>query len=327
MINIKKLNKSYDKNIIKDLNLEIKEGDFCVILGESGCGKSTLLEIIAGLEDLDSGEIFFKEKNITNLLPSKREVSMIFQDYALYPNMNVYNNIEFALKIKKVPKEVREEKVLDAINLVGLNDYLKKYPHELSGGQRQRVAIARALVTEPKVFLMDEPLSNLDTNLKDNLRKEIISIHKKIKATTIYVTHDKNEAINMADNIVILNKGNIEQKGTPEEVLNTPRNSFVFKFLNGDKNIFKKEDIENIFNIKFSKETKTIGIKSSNLKKSNEGKELKIIDIKLEEDRKIFLLENNFIFKSDSLDKLKIGDSIHIKIEGFLEFDKKGKTI
>ncbi len=321
-INIKNLNKSYDQKILNNLSLDIKKGEFCVILGPSGCGKSTLLEIIAGLEEVDLGNIYFNKKDVTNYLPNKRKVSMIFQDYALYPNMNVFSNVEFSLKVNKMKKDKRIQKVKEALNVVGLSNYYKKYPYELSGGQRQRVAIARSLVTNPEIFLMDEPLSNLDTNLKEELRKEIVNIHKKLKTTTLYVTHDKNEALNMADKIVIINKGNVEQVGSAKDILYSPKNLFVFKFLHTNANIFKKEEFIKNFNFKLAKNTDRVCIKSEDISIEKEGIKILIKDIKLEEDRKIFHLENNIVFKTTTKEDYKVGEYIKIKINYVYQFDK-----
>ncbi len=321
-IELKNLSKKYEKEIIKDLNLEISPGEFCVLLGPSGCGKSTLLEIIAGLEKQNKGQILFDGKDVSNLLPSKRKISMIFQDYALYPNMNVFENVEFYFKIKKVKKFIRKIEVEKALKIVGLLELSKRYPHELSGGQRQRVAIARALVTKPDVFLMDEPLSNLDTNLKNDLRREILSIHKKINSTTIYVTHDKNEALNMADKIVIINEGIIQQVGSCKDVLYKPNNLFVFKFLHTNANVLKKEEFLEIFKKSISDKTKYVAIKSEDIYFSNDGYKVKIKDIKLEEDRKVFYLENNIIFKASTSIDYKIGDVIKIDIKRVFEFSK-----
>src|ERR1700741_1656357 len=202
-------------NIIKDANLEIDEGAFVVFVGPSGCGKTTLLGLIAGLEDVSGGQILIDGKNVVDVPPAKRGLSMVFQSYALYPHMSVRNNIAFGLKMAGLPKPEIESKVSKAAQILNLTDYLDRKPRQLSGGQRQRVAIGRAIVRQPKAFLFDEPLSNLDAALRVQMRIEIMQLHQSLGATMIYVTHDQVEAMTMADRIVVLNKGNIEQVGSP----------------------------------------------------------------------------------------------------------------
>jgi len=224
--------KSFDKkNILSDINLTIEDKEFCVLVGASGCGKSTLLRIIAGLETQDTGNIYIEDK-LTNNIPAKdRNIAMVFQNYALYPHLTVYDNIAFPLKIRKMAKKDIEAKVLAASEILGLDEYLKRKPAELSGGQRQRVALGRAIVREPEVFLMDEPLSNLDAKLRIKMRSEIKKLHKKLNTTFIYVTHDQTEALTMGDKIVVLNEGKIQQISTPEDIFNYPANVFVSTFM------------------------------------------------------------------------------------------------
>jgi len=232
-INIENAVKSYNKKdeIIKKLSLEVKQGEFLVIVGPSGCGKSTLLRMIAGLEDINDGTIKIEDKVINNIPPANRDIAMVFQNYALYPHMNVYKNLSYGLKNRKVSKAVIEQKVQEIAMLLQIEDLLIRKPSELSGGQRQRVAMGRAIIREPKVFLFDEPLSNLDAKLRHQMRLEIRKLHEKLKITSVYVTHDQVEAMTLADRIVVINKGAIEQVGTPEEIYNNPKTLFVSKFM------------------------------------------------------------------------------------------------
>ena len=243
MANIKfsNVHKSFGKNkIIADFYLEGKDDEFLVLVGPSGCGKSTLLRMIAGLEKIDEGEIHINDQLINNLHPSKRQTAMVFQSYALYPHMNVYENMSFGLKIEKKSKEEIDTKVMQAAKILKIEELLERKPKQLSGGQRQRVAIGRAITRNPKIFLFDEPLSNLDAALRAEMRVEISKLHKQIKTNMIYVTHDQVEAMTLADRIVILNHGNIEQVGNPEEIYNDPSNVFVAQFIGTPKmNILK----------------------------------------------------------------------------------------
>ena len=243
MSNIKftNIHKSFGTNkIINNFNLEGKEDEFLVLVGPSGCGKSTLLRMISGLESVDRGEIYLDNKLINNLIPSKREIAMVFQSYALYPHMNVFENMAFGLKMEKIPKNEISQKVNNAAATLQIEDLLERKPKQLSGGQRQRVAIGRAITRSPKVFLFDEPLSNLDAALRSEMRVEISKLHKKMNSNIIYVTHDQVEAMTLADRIVVLNKGNIEQYGTPNEIYSDPNNIFVAEFIGSPKmNIIK----------------------------------------------------------------------------------------
>ena len=228
---LKGINKSFnDKKILSDIDLEIEDKSFCVLLGASGCGKSTLLRLIAGLETPDSGDIFIGGKKMNDIPPKDREIAFVFQSYALYPHLSVYDNMAFPLKIRGQKRVEIEKKVFQAAEILGLRKYLKRKPKELSGGQRQRVALGRAIVREAKVFLMDEPLSNLDAKLRANMRVEIKKLHKELNTTFIYVTHDQTEALTMGDTVVILNEGRIFQKDTPENVFKSPKNTFVASF-------------------------------------------------------------------------------------------------
>ena len=246
---IKNLEKSFgDNRVINNFNIDIKDGEFIVLVGPSGCGKSTLLRMVSGLESIDQGEIFLDTKLINNLIPSKREIAMVFQSYALYPHMNVFENMSFGLKMEKISKSEINQKVNHAATTLQIKDLLERKPKQLSGGQRQRVAIGRAITRNPKVFLFDEPLSNLDAALRSEMRVEISKLHKKLNSNIIYVTHDQIEAMTLADRIVVLNKGNIEQFGTPSEIYSDPNNIFVAEFIGSPKmNIIKinKEQITN----------------------------------------------------------------------------------
>ncbi len=242
---LKNLVKTYDgkKNVIDNINLEIKDKEFIVLVGSSGCGKSTILRLIAGLEDISSGEILIDNKIVNGMHPKDRDIAFVFQSYALYPHMSVYDNIAFGLRMRKYDKNIIKEKVLDAARALNLEDLLNRKPKQLSGGQRQRVALGRAIVRNPKVFLMDEPLSNLDANLRVQMRSEIKRLHNKLKTTFIYVTHDQTEALTMGDRIVILDKGKIQQADSPEVIYNKPCNKFVAGFI-GQMN-FIDVNIEN----------------------------------------------------------------------------------
>ena len=217
--------------VIRGIDLQINQGEFVVFVGPSGCGKSTLLRLIAGLEENDGGKLLLDGRDITDQPSSKRDLAMVFQSYALYPHMTVYENMCFALKLAKVDESIIQEKVGRAAKILNLTDYLQRTPKELSGGQRQRVAIGRAIVRAPKVFLFDEPLSNLDAALRGQTRIEIAKLHRDLGATTIYVTHDQVEAMTLADRVVVLRDGKIEQVGTPLELYDKPANQFVAQFI------------------------------------------------------------------------------------------------
>ena len=220
-----------DHRAIKGIDLTIEQGEFMVFVGPSGCGKSTLLRLIAGLERIDRGQLHLEQRDITHLASSQRDLAMVFQSYALYPHMSVYENMSFALKLAHVDPSLIRQKVQRAADILNLGPYLKRTPRELSGGQRQRVAIGRAIVREPKVFLFDEPLSNLDAALRGQTRVEIAKLHRELGATTIYVTHDQVEAMTLADRVVVLRDGVIEQVGTPLALYDQPANQFVAQFI------------------------------------------------------------------------------------------------
>jgi sn-glycerol 3-phosphate transport system ATP-binding protein len=231
-ITIRDLRKNYGKTeIVHGVNLDIHDGEFIVILGPSGCGKSTLLRMVAGLEQITSGEIAISGKVVNKLEPRERGCAMVFQNYALYPHMSVADNIGYGLKVAGVPKKERLERIRKIAEPLGLTDYLSRRPAALSGGQRQRVAMGRAMIREPKVFLFDEPLSNLDARLRVQMRAELRRLHQRLKTTSIFVTHDQVEAMTLADRLVVINKGHIEQVGTPAEVYNKPATRFVAGFI------------------------------------------------------------------------------------------------
>ena len=299
IIELKNIEKSFGNNkVIDKFNIKINTGEFIVLVGPSGCGKSTLLRMISGLESIDKGEIYLDKKKINNLIPSKRGIAMVFQSYALYPHMNVYENMSFGLKTEKLNKNEIDKKVKSAAKTLQIEDLLHRKPRQLSGGQRQRVAIGRAITRNPKLFLFDEPLSNLDAALRSEMRVEISKLHKKLNTNMIYVTHDQVEAMTLADKIVILNEGVMEQYGTPDEIYNNPNNIFVAEFIGSpkmnitkiDKQKIKNQNSVNIFNnnIKFDNfkflDNIYMGIRPEHIRVDDSG------DIKV--DIKIDLIEN-----------------------------------
>ncbi|WP_042351046.1 ABC transporter ATP-binding protein [Bacillus massiliigorillae] len=238
-VQIKGAFKQFGSNVVLNgIDLEVKQGELLTLLGPSGCGKTTTLNLIAGFLEADSGEVFIKEKNVTKTPPYKRDLGMVFQTYSLFPHMTVYENLSFGLKLRKVPKADQAKKISRSLELVKMLGLEHRYPRELSGGQRQRVAIARALVVEPELLLLDEPLSNLDAKLRHELRAEIKRLQKEIGVTTIFVTHDQEEALSMSDRVVVMNGGKIEQISTPTEIYNHPKTEFVFNFI-GKSNSFE----------------------------------------------------------------------------------------
>ena len=230
LVGIKKI---YDNKVtaVHDVNLSIKDKEFIVLVGPSGCGKSTTLRMVAGLEEISDGELYIDGKKVNDVAPKDRDIAMVFQSYALYPHMTVYENMAFALKLRKTPKAEIDKKVREVAEILDITNYLGRKPKALSGGQRQRVAIGRAMVRDPKVFLMDEPLSNLDAKLRNQMRAEIIKLRQRINTTFMYVTHDQTEAMTLGDRIVIMKDGFVNQIGTPKEVFNKPVNLFVAGFI------------------------------------------------------------------------------------------------
>lgn len=231
-IRLKNVSKRWNNFVgVDNFNLDIADQEFLVLLGPSGCGKTTTMRMIAGLEDITEGEIWIGDRLVNKLEPKDRDISMVFQSYGLYPNMTVYENIRFPLKVRKVPQDQHHERVMAASKMVELDDFLQRRPAALSGGQRQRVALARAIVREPNAFLMDEPLSNLDAKLRVSTRAQIKNLHHTLKRTTIYVTHDQIEAMTLADRVVVMNRGLVQQVGTPMEIYDRPANTFVASFI------------------------------------------------------------------------------------------------
>jgi iron(III) transport system ATP-binding protein len=247
IIQIKNINVSYGTNhVLKDVNLTIHNKDFYTFLGPSGCGKTTLLRLIAGFEKSQSGELYIAGQEVSKSNPWERDVGMVFQNYALWPHMTVYKNVSFGLEEKKINKDEIDQRVKDILELVDLKDLSKRYPYQLSGGQQQRVALARTLVVKPKVLLLDEPLSNLDAKLRVQMRKELLDLHNKLDITTIFVTHDQEEANAMSTNLAIFNEGVVQQKGKPVDLYNNPANTFVANFL-GTTNVLEGTIANNTF--------------------------------------------------------------------------------
>lgn len=261
-LNLKNIVKIYDKTIpaaVQGINLTIEKGEFIVFLGPSGCGKTTTMRMIAGLEEVTEGDILIEGKSILHLPPRDRGVSMIFQSYAVWPHMTVYDNIAYPLKLQKIPKSEVKKIVEDVAKLTGVDKYLQRYPDQLSGGQRQRVAVARAIAVKPKLFLMDEPLSNLDAKLRVSMRSELRKIHDDLGATSVFVTHDQAEAMSLADRIVVMDHGTIEQIGTPNEIYHNSSSMFVAKFIGMPP--------ANFFDVKVIKEKNEIIIVGKGFKK------------------------------------------------------------
>ena len=292
------INKIYDNNVqaVFDFNLEVQDKEFIVFVGPSGCGKSTTLRMVAGLEEITSGDLYIDDKLVNNLEPKDRDIAMVFQNYALYPHMTVYENMAFSLKLKKIPRDEIARRVEEAANILGLSQYLNRKPKALSGGQRQRVALGRAIVRHPKVFLMDEPLSNLDAKLRVQMRTEIAKIHKKVGATTIYVTHDQTEAMTMASRIVVMKDGYVQQIGTPREVYNMPANVFVGGFIGSPAmNFFKGKLSKNSFIItdENNQETKIV-LDKEKVKMLNDFIKDKEIKINQTFEENLNLLKNEY---------------------------------
>ena len=274
-VNLKSVKKTYDKTeVIHGVDLDINSGEFIVFVGPSGCGKSTLLRMIAGLEDITEGEISIGGEVVNKIIAAERGVAMVFQSYALYPHMTVFNNMAFALKQAKTPVDEINSRVLEAAKILQIESLFERLPKQLSGGQRQRVAIGRAIVRNPKVFLFDEPLSNLDAALRVQTRIEIAKLHSQLTATMIYVTHDQVEAMTLADRIVVINQGVIEQVGTPIELYNSPKNQFVAEFIGSPKmnmiNIQNGEKFD-LINLNPPREASKIGIRPEHLSLANNG--------------------------------------------------------
>ena len=316
--------------VIPPLDLEIEDGEFVVFVGPSGCGKSTLLRLIAGLEDVTAGLIEIDSKDATDLSPGKRGLAMVFQSYALYPHLTVAQNIAFPMRMAGLPREEQARRIDNAAEVLNLTDYLGRRPKELSGGQRQRVAIGRAIVREPAAFLFDEPLSNLDAALRVGMRQEITELHKRLETTMIYVTHDQVEAMTMADKIVVLNAGVIEQVGSPLELYDAPRNLFVASFIGSPKmNIISGAEAAR-------HEATSIGIRPEHLAISTESGDWKGrvgISEHLGSDTFIRVdvegIADTMTIRAPGKVRLAIGDTVYLspELENLHKFDKSGERV
>jgi multiple sugar transport system ATP-binding protein len=269
LINLDKKYSAKGNMVVKSMNLSIEQGEFIVFLGPSGCGKTTTIRMISGLEEISGGDILIEGESVVNLPPKERGVSMIFQSYAVWPHMTVYDNIAYPLKLKHVPKVEIDRRVLAAAEKTNIKDFLNRYPSQLSGGQRQRVAVSRAIVVEPKIFLMDEPLSNLDSILRVSMRSELKNIHETLKTTSIFVTHDQSEAMSLADRIVIMKDGLIEQIGTPKEVYFDCQSIFVASFIGTPPT--------NFFNVQVIKEQDEMVLRNQEIRYPLDAKEQEIL--------------------------------------------------
>lgn len=297
---LKNIRKTYENGttVIENLNLKIESGSFTVLVGPSGCGKSTTLRMIAGLEDTTDGEIYIDGKLMNHVEPGDRDIAMVFQNYALYPTMTVKGNIEFGLINAKVPKAERERLIEEIAGIVDLTEHLHKKPSQLSGGQRQRVALARAMVKKPKVFLMDEPLSNLDAKLRNQMRSELIELHHKLGVTFVYVTHDQVEALSMATDIVFMEKGVIRQHSTPHEIYTSPQNIFTAQFIGTpEMNILTRDKVNKC--LELQPEVGYIGFRPSKVKIYEEGDETK----------------EKFVFKGSVLTREMLGSEVIYRIQ------------
>ena len=313
------ITKSFDgKTILKNINLHIKDKELFTFLGPSGCGKTTLLRILAGFESLDSGSVKLGERDITKLAPEKREIAMVFQNYALFPHMSVADNVGYGLKARKVDKNIIKDKVDYYLEIVNMADYGKRNINELSGGEQQRVSIARALAIQPKVLLLDEPLSNLDAKLRDKMRNEIRDIQKKFGITTIFVTHDQKEAMAISDTIGVFNEGNLIQTDRPVNLYNSPKTSFVAGFID-ESNIIKKEqysyvDLENI-------QSDIVCIRQQDIEISEEGSiRAKVIEIEFNGNNIVYKCKvDDLVLKISKANLynnqlISLGDNIGLKI-------------
>ena len=323
-IEVKNLSKSWgDIDAVKNVSFSVKEESFTVLLGPSCCGKSTILKMLSGLENVTSGTIKIENKDVTEVEASKRGVSMVFQSYALFPHLNVKENIQFGLKVRKVPPAEREKRVNEAAKVVGLSDLLDRKPANLSGGQRQRVALARSIVSDQSVCLMDEPLSNLDSKLRAEMRDEIRDLQKRLGLTVVYVTHDQVEAMSMADQIILLNSGEIIQKGAPEEIYNYPNSIFSAQFIGlPPMNILKLKDVdiaslskENQEKIKASNNSINLGIRPEHLVFSKKGLPVVVNGIDYfggETVFKVSHLDQEFFLREPRQPKINLNDKLNI---------------
>lgn len=370
MVNIKlsNISKNYPNGFkaIENLNFTIEKNKFVVLLGPSGCGKSTILRMIAGLEDISSGDLIFNDNKINDLPPKDRNIGMVFQNYALYPHLSVFDNIAFPLKVLKYKKDEIKTEVNKVAEMVNLGNLLDRLPKQLSGGQRQRVALARALIRKPAIFLFDEPLSNLDAQLRAQMRNEIVQLHRLQNATTIYVTHDQTEALTMADEIILLKDGKIQQQSSPQNIYEKPANLFVAEFIGSPNiNLFSRSEFEKVFNFVLTSKNdnqinfqnpnvETIAIRPENIDISyqsnkdgnllitnieNMGYEYIVYFIIAEKQTKSTLIQKNYTIrlsketfeklKNESNENLKINSLINInfKPNSLLIYDKEGNLI
>ena len=294
-VEIKNLVKTFGgTQVLKNINISIEEGEFVTLLGPSGCGKSTLLRCLAGLNSIDSGTIYVDGKDITDIEPRNRGIGMVFQNYALFPNMTVWENIEFGLKIKK--EKDYDERIKDMIKMVGLEGKEDHYPSELSGGQQQRVAFARSLITKPTILLLDESLSALDAKIRKSLREKLREIQKKLNITTIFVTHDQEEALAISDRIFVLNKGEVSQSGVPETIYTNPANEFMVDFI-GSYNIFKGEEAKKVLDL----DEKMVAIGPESIYVREEGRN--------------YIEDNFYSIKAKIVDRIIIGNVIRYTVE------------
>jgi multiple sugar transport system ATP-binding protein len=332
-IKLKNIKKTYDgkKFIIKGVNLEIKDKEFVIFVGPSGCGKSTMLRMIAGLEEITDGELYINNELVNNFSPQERKTAMVFQSYALYPHMTIYDNIAFSLKLKKIDSDTIKKKVEEVSKILDLDEFLKRKPASLSGGQRQRVAIGRAIIREPKVLLFDEPLSNLDAKLRNRMRFEISKLRKTLNSTFVYVTHDQVEAMTLADRIVVFNDGFIQQVGTPMELYNKPSNLFVAGFIGSpqinsfkgtmDGSIFKHDLFSFNLNKTIDNKEVILAIRSEHIEivENNEDIKGEVTLVETLGNETILWIENNnYDFKvrlNTPNNKIKNGDKLKFKFQ------------
>jgi len=343
-LHIKDLSKSFGSTeVLKKINLEIEEGSFLVLLGPSGCGKSTLLNIIAGLETIDEGAVLIDDYDVNKVEPKDRNIAMVFQSYALFPHMSVVENVSYGLKMINVPKEEYIQKSFETLKLVGLESYEKRMPSELSGGQQQRVAVARAIVLEPKVLLFDEPLSNLDAKLRRQVREDIRELQQELGVTTIYVTHDQEEALAISDKVIVMNNAVIAQEGRPKDLYNNPKTTFVANFI-GDANIVKariETRNENNYDINFGgiqmkissnialKDSVSIALRPETIEiikeKTNNCMAAKIINASYVGSCYQYVVSSSvgelFIVSNETINHFKLNEEV------FITFDESGVTI
>ena len=317
-LSLRKVKKVYDNSVVavQDFNLEIADKEFIVLVGPSGCGKSTTLRMVAGLEAITDGEIYIGGRLVNNVPPKDRDIAMVFQNYALYPHMTVYDNIAYGLKLRKLPKRVIDQKVREAAEILDISELLARKPKALSGGQRQRVAIGRAIVRNPQVFLMDEPLSNLDAKLRNQMRSEIIKLRKRINTTFIYVTHDQTEAMTLGDRIVIMKEGYIQQVGTPQEVFIHPANLFVAGFIGTPQmNFFDAELVREGDRYYVSLAGATVALSPEKCRRlADGGVESGPVTLGVRPEHMVLTTADNAIFASVDVSEM-MGSAIHIHVD------------